>query len=128
MREWHFQERVYKRWVVLMIGTYEEFIAAMQKAKYKDVDELVRSGGYNIRLTYDNSDCTMTVVWLPQFSGATLAHELVHLTMNVFDNAGVPIHYENEEGFAYYLEYWFREISRVYKKYPNGRTAAEAKK
>jgi len=128
MKEWHFEEKVYKRRVVLMVGTHEEFIAAMHKAKYIYVDDLVKSGGYNIRLTYENSDCSMTIVWLPKFSGGSLAHELVHLVMNTFDNANVPIAYDNEEAFAYYMEYWFREMNRVYKRFPGGRTVKEAKK
>lgn len=128
MTEWHFEEKVYRRWVVLMVCPWEELVEEMRKAKYIYVDEMIKAAGYNIRLSYDNSDHNYTVIWMPKFSSSVLAHELVHLIMATFDRAGVPIGLENEEAFAFYMEYWFTEMNRVYRRYPNGRTAAEAKK
>jgi|SRR6185295_19370024 len=128
MTEWHFEEKVYRRWVVLMICPWDEFVEEMRKAKYIYADELTRAAGMNVRLNYDNSDHNCTVVWMPKFSSSVLVHELVHLVMATFDRASVPIAFENEEAFAFYMGYWFAEMSRVYRRYPNGRTAAQARK
>lgn len=128
MIEWHFEEKVYKRWMVLMIGPFEELIEELKKSKYKYVDDMPRAGGYNIRLNLENSEETCTIVWLPKFSLAPLAHELTHLVMHTFNQTGVPIGIDNEEGFAFYMEYWLGEIVRVHRRYPKGRTVAEAKK
>lgn len=128
MREWHFEEKVYKRWVVLMIGSFEELLEELRKSEYKYVDEVEKAAGYNIRLNLENSNETCTIVWLPKFSLAELVHELTHLVMHTFNRAAVPIDIENEEGFGFYMEYWFGEMVRVHRRYPNGRSAHEAKK
>jgi len=126
--EWHFEEKVYRRWVVLMIGSWEELVEEMRAAKYIYVDDMERAAGMNIRLDLENSDHTCTVIWMPKFSLSVLAHELVHLVMATFNRASVPIAYDNEEAFAFYMEYWFREISRVYRRFPKGRTSHQARK
>jgi|SRR6185503_1581160 len=130
MTEWHFEEKVYRRWVVLMIGPFDELISMLRQDNYVYVDELsdMKAAGLNVRLDSDNSDQNCTIVWMPKFSNSVLVHELSHLVMNTFDRANVPIAYDNEEAFAFYLEYWFAEMGRVYRRYPKGRTATQAKK
>lgn len=128
MKEWHFEEKIYRRWVVLMICSFDELLEELKSCEYKYVDDVVKTAGYNFRLTLDNSNQTCTVVWMPKFSAGVLVHELSHLVMHTFNQTSVPIDIDNEEGFAFYLAYWFEEMMRVYKRYPNGRTAKEAKK
>jgi len=128
MRQWHFEEKVYRRWVVLVICPWDELIEELRKSHYIYVDELELVAGMNVRLTHDNSDQSCTLIWMPSWSSSVLVHELSHLVMATFDRASVPISFENEEGFAFYLEYWFAEMNRVYRKHPNGRTAAQAKR
>lgn len=128
MKEWHFNEKVYRKWLAVWVGPYQEFVEGIKQYNYDDVDTLTRSNGYNVRLRFDNSDVQFTVIWLPKMSQATLVHELVHFTMDTFYNANIPISYQNEEAFAYYIEYLIREINRIYKRYPEGRTVAQAKK
>jgi hypothetical protein len=127
MKEWHFQEKVYKRWVVLLIGPWDELLSELRKVNYRYVDELELAAGMNIRLNPENSDENYTLIWMPKWTTAVLVHELSHLAMATFDRASVSISFENEEAFAFYLEYWFSEICRVYKRYPNGRTATQTK-
>lgn len=127
MREWHFQDKVYKRWVVLMICSYEELIEELRKCEYKHIDEVGRAEGYNFRLNMENSNQTCTLIWLPNMNQAGLVHELVHLVMWTFDQCSVLIHLDNEEAFAFLMEYWVAEMNRVYRRYPNGRTAKEAR-
>lgn len=128
MKEWHFEEKVYKRWLTLVICPADEFVDAMRKVHYDDVENLHPGGGLNMRLNYENSDVAAVYIWLPRMGQATLAHELLHYVLHTFYKNGVPIHYDNEEVLAYYLEYWMREINRVYRKFPDGRTVAEARK
>lgn len=127
MTEWHLEEKVYKRWVVLMICPYEELLEELRKVEFTDIDDMTVSAGYNIRLTPDNSKTSHTIVWMPKFDEPNLVHELSHLVMATFSRAGVPITYENEEVFAYYLEYWFREMKRVHRKFPNGQDVKHAR-
>lgn len=127
MRQWHFEEKVYKRWVVLVICSWDELLEQLKESEYKYIDDVPEAAGYNFRFDLENSNQTCTMIWMPKFSGAVLAHELVHLVMHTFEGAGVPIGIENEEAFAFYYEYWFGETNRVYRKHPNGRTVAEAR-
>lgn len=128
MTEWHFRDKVYRRWLVVMICPWEELVEDLRKQDYIYVDELERAGGMNIRLDLNNSSQTCTIIWMPQYSASVLVHEIVHLVMWTFDKCQVIISLDNEEVFAFYTEFWFTEINRVYRKYPNGRSAALAKK
>lgn len=130
MTEWHFEEKVYHRWMVLMIGPWEDLIKELKAIGYKYVDEMETVGGINVRLADDNNDTgsRCTIIWMPDWSASVLAHELVHLVMHTFNQCQVPISIENEEPFGFYMEYWTREINRVYKRYPKGRSVAQARK
>lgn len=127
MREWHFEEKVYKRWLVLMICSFEELIEELKKVEYKHIDEVPKASGFNFRFNLENSTEMCTMIWMPKFSQSVLAHELVHLVMHTFNATGVMIDIDNEEAFAFYMEYWFGEINRVYRKYPKGRASKQAR-
>jgi len=43
-----------------------------------------------------------------------LIHEISHLIFQVFDEKGVPLRLENDEAFAYYLEFWFNKIRKAW--------------
>lgn len=130
MKEWHFFDKVYRAWVVLVIGDFDSFKKFMTGTTYKHTDELHDGAGYCIGLnstnTTNGNDCC--VIWLKRFESACLVHELSHLVMMVFDAKGVPIAQDNTESFAYYQEFWFNEIQRTRRKYPNGRSPKEARK
>ena len=131
MKEWHFFDKVYRTWVVLVIGEPKAFYTFMQDAGYKELEDLRQSSasGYCVHLNSDNNsngnDCF--IIWLRKFETACLVHELSHLVMQIFDDKGIPIRAENTEAFAYYQEFWFNEIQRVRRRLPNGRTSKEAK-
>lgn len=130
MKEWHFYEKVYRRWVVLMIGTLEEFRQSLTENGFDDMDSIVKAKGMCVELTEDNNTANQrcNIIWLNGYETATLIHEITHLVMNCFDETNMPIDRSNTEAFAYYTEYWFTEIQRVLRKYPNGRKPSEAKK
>lgn len=128
MKQWHFYDKVYRRWTVLFIGTFDELKAEMEASHYNEVDQLRDAKGMCIELTYENSDQYCCCLWLKEYETATLIHEITHLVMMQLDEVGVPISRDNTEAFAFYAEYWWNEIQRARRKYPNGKKPSEAKK
>lgn len=132
MKEWHFYDKVLRAWLCLMIGTPEEFNAEMERIGYKEMGELFADSakGMCFELRPDNhaGGAYCTIIWMREWETATLIHELTHAAMVEFVRCRIPISQENNEIFAFYLEHWWVEINRVRKRYPNGRTPAQAKK
>jgi len=128
MKEWHFYDRVYRSWVVVVIGTAEEFIKFMDGTTYKYCEDLQpNSSGYCITLNGDNTTNGnyATIIWLKRKEYACLVHELSHLVMQIFDDKGVPLRNENTEAFAYYIEFWFNTITRAWRSSPGGIKSSE---
>jgi hypothetical protein len=46
---------------------------------------------------------------------ATIAHECSHVALHVMHHKGIPITYENDEGIAYFQEYWFKSVREALK-------------
>jgi hypothetical protein len=124
MKEWHFFDKVYRIWVVVVISSPGEFKDFMDAACYKHVDDIEEdlSSGYCVNLNASNTTNGnyATIVWLRRKEIGCLVHELSHLVMFILSDKGVPIAIENTEAFAYYQEYWFNEITRAWRKHPTG--------
>lgn len=128
MKQWHFFDRVYRRWVVLMIGKYEDFQQEMKDCEYTEAQYLEPAKGMCVELTHENSKQNATVVWLAEWETASLVHEIAHLVMMCFDQCRIPISSENTESFAFYSEYWWTQFNRARKRYPNGNEPKDARK
>ena len=128
MKQWHFFDRVYRRWVVLHIGPLEEFKEEMNACEYTEMYELHDAKGMCIELNETNSKQKCCYIWLKEYESATLVHEITHLVMMQFDQVGVPISRDNTEAYAFYAEYWWTQIQRARKKWPNGSTPKDARK
>ncbi|MCA9345847.1 hypothetical protein KC871_04520 [Candidatus Saccharibacteria bacterium] len=132
MKIWHFNERVYRRWVVLIEGSSEDFAKFLTDSGYKHTDELepIVANGMCIQLTPENTDSSYDcfVVWLREWNLPTLVHEITHLVIAAMEQVNTPIHEATTEQVAYYTEYWFTEFQRVRRKCKNGRTVGEAKR
>lgn len=129
MKQWHFFDKVYRRWVVLFIGSLDEFRDEMKSIGYKDMDFIIEAKGMTIELNPESNDLKndATVIWLNGYETTTLIHEITHLVMMLFDQVGVPISRDNTEAFAFYSEYWFSQIQKARRKWPNGNTPKDAK-
>lgn len=127
MKEWHFFEKVYRRWVVLMIGDLEKLRNDLKDWNYTDIEYIVPSKGLCIELNDENNTAGQrcNIIWMPTWDTATLIHEITHLVMHIFRQTGVPVSEDNTEGFAFYTEFWFNEIRRVRRKYPEGRPSSK---
>lgn len=128
MKQWYFYDKVYRRWVVFHIGPFEELQKEMEDSNYIERQELRDAKGMCIELTYENSEQYCCYLWLKEYESATLVHEITHLVMMQFDEVGVPISRENTETFAFYAEYWWTQIQRARKKWPNGNEPKDARK
>jgi hypothetical protein len=131
MRQWNFYDRVYRRWVCLEIGSFEEFKTEIESlGASRDVMEcIVVAKGLCIELNDGNNTTGQrcTIIWMPKYETATLVHEISHLVMMCFEQVGVPISRDNTEAFAFYAEFWFGEMQRARKKYPDGKPPKLAK-
>lgn len=130
MRHWHFYEKVYRRWVVLMIGGFDEFKGELEANGFKEMDCIEDAKGMCVELLPENNEAgqNCTIIWLKEYETATLVHEISHLVMMCFTQTSVPISRDNTEAFAFYMEYWFAEIQRIRRRFPDGRTPAQAKR
>lgn len=124
LKQWHYFDRVYRRWIVVMIGPTEDFKAEMRTIGYPE-DYIVESNGMCINLSSKNNNAgnDALVLWLRKFDRDTLVHEIAHLVMYIFDDLGIPISLENTEAFAHYTEYWHRELQQLIKQYPKGKSS-----
>lgn len=82
------------------------------------------------RLTPDNNKMknNNSVIFLRNQDIATLVHELTHFVFNTLDEKGVPIRIENDEAFAYYIEYWVNEVRNEWsqaRRLRKGRSGVE---
>lgn len=133
MTEWHFFEPVMRRWVTLFVGPGEEFQKLLDQMGYKDdVDEheYTRATGCCIELTAQNNDSgnNCCLIWMAEWSLATLVHEITHLVMFQMSQVHFDVDRDHSEPYAFYVEYWFTTMQRVRRKYPNGRKPAQARK
>jgi hypothetical protein len=129
MKQWHFYDKVFRRWVVLQISSYEEFEEEMVNCGYKEMEYISDAKAMCVELNKDNNttDQYCVFMWLKKWENSSLVHELSHLVMMHFEEVGIPISSANTETFAFYMEYWWNEIHRVRDKFPNGRTPKEAR-
>lgn len=131
MKRWDHFDKVYRIYVINVVGSPDDFKTfLLDEIGYTDsIDDLNAddSTGYCIETNPDNNDRgnTCFVIWLKDFTLPTLIHELTHLTMFVLDDKAVPMRRENTEALAYYLEHWFIEITRIWRKHPRGRAHKE---
>lgn len=132
MRIWHFNEKVYRRWVVLIEGEPKDFQKFLDNSGYKYTNDLSLEDakGMCIQLTPENTDSTnnCAIVWLKEWELPTLVHEISHLVIMAMQQVNTEINEQTTEPFAFYTEYWFTEFQRVRKKYKKGRSVSEAKK
>lgn len=131
IKQWHFFDKVYRRWVCLEIGNFEEFRDEVRSMGANDevMDCVVLAKGLCIELNDGNNTGGQrcTIIWMPEYDTATLVHEISHLVMMCFTQIGVPISRENTEAFAFYTEFWFNEMQRARRKFPNGKPPKLAK-
>lgn len=71
--------------------------------------------------TFENKalDKRYRLIWIntkAENMKGVLAHELCHYVMRIFDDRGVPISLNNQEGFAYYYEFLFNKSIKIFKK------------
>lgn len=130
MKEWHFYDKVYRRWVVLFVGPFEEVKRELEANGFDDMEWVKDAKGMTVDLLPENNTAgqNATIVWLREWELATLIHEITHLVMMQFDQVGVPISRDNTEAFAFYAEYWFTEMTRARRKFPGGKSIKEAKR
>ena len=76
-----------------------------------------RVNGCYYRILPDNNSAgaNSNVIFLRTKNLSDLLHECTHLVFNQFAEKGVPIRVENDEAFAYYLEYWFNKVRKEWK-------------
>jgi hypothetical protein len=130
LKQWHYYDKVFRRWVVMFVGPFSEFQKEMELVGYDYYKDMIDSNGYCINFTPENNSAGnyATAIWLKKFDLDTLVHEIAHLVMYIFDDLLIPISIDNTETFAHYTEHWYRELRQIRKKYPNGNTPKQVKK
>lgn len=127
--QWHFFDKVFRRWVVLQVSSFDDFRAEMESCKFHDMDLITNANAMCLDLNPETNGTGQRCIfiWLNGWSLPSLVHEIAHLVMYSFRELGIPISMENTETFAHYTEYWYTTITRAYRKYPNGISPKEAR-
>lgn len=86
--------------------------------KNDEVDNLVIE---DVKFCMENDGaCFGNMVYLPNPDEGALLHELTHLIFEMFEMKGIPINNDNQEIFAYTLEYFFTEGQKFLNKIKKG--------
>lgn len=127
MKEWHFEDKVFRRYLVVMVGEFEDFKEEMRRIELEDWEGLHIAEGYCLELkpTNTGTDQNCIIIWLPSWKMSSLVHELVHAVNYFLCGVGIELDHDHSEAHAFYMEYWFREIDRARRRMPGGRTAAQ---
>lgn len=129
MKTWHFFDKVYRIWLVVVEGSSEDFREFLKDATYTEPFEDGNAGALiYLCATNTTNGNRCYVLWMNDWQTGCLIHELAHLTIMVFNEKDVLLSHDNCESFAYYIEYWYNEITRVHRRLPDGRSSKEAKK
>lgn len=129
MIEYNFFEPIYRRWLVVVIGSHKDFIQFMQDGGYKHMDAIMEPAvGMHIRVTPEDNYArnNASIIWLSKWDLSYLVHEITHNVIDTFDALGLPISIENTEGMAFYSEYWYKTITDAHRTAPKGITPAQA--
>lgn len=74
-------------------------------------------GAYYRILAEDNGDGLNTnIIFLCRKNFSILSHELIHFIFRTFTEKGIPLRVENDEAFAYYLEFWINLVREEWKR------------
>jgi hypothetical protein len=134
MKVWHLYDKVYRAWVCIVVSSRDEFVDFIDGCGYKDMDfvrELVGGGqGAMMRITPADNEVgnNCVVVWMQQWRAATLVHEISHLTSQILSDCLVPVNHDNTEAIAFYSEFWWTEINRAKRRWPDGNKHSDVQK
>lgn len=117
-------EEVYKPQVVIAYGTnFDEFYGYINKRWELDPrvkEELEEGWGGKRGTTYEiktTNEGILFAIWFDteDFGFGVLAHEAFHLVCSILRTKGMSLSEASEEGFAYYMEFWARQIAERLK-------------
>lgn len=123
-KRWHIHfvtDPIYKFNVNVVVGmTYAEFIDYANKCTGGTVEVTTREKKTVNACFYHDDDKGWFFIWVPfRVKKDSIAHEIVHLIMRMFHIKDVPIAIQNEETFAYHLQWWFKEVETCIRKSKN---------
>jgi hypothetical protein len=102
------EDKRYKFKLHVIVGvTCEQAKAEAKKLGFEFEDSLF--GGFDGNM-YEG------IMWMhkkPDFY--TLCHECAHVAFHIMHNKGIPVSYENDEGMAYMIEFWFKSVREALK-------------
>lgn len=95
-------------------STEKDFLDFVNQFNQEEVP-LSGLGNANGMVVYDAKN-DYNYLWLKTKDVNVLAHETLHLVFQIFNHKGIEYSSEGEEFFAYYYEWWFREIRKKLKE------------
>ena len=94
---------------------YQKDNQNIQNKNYEKIEDGLACGGYAIKCK-DKNGITDFIIWLKNSRDTDhIVHETQHMTHIVLDDRGINWNKENEELFAYYQGFLFREITNKLK-------------
>ena len=113
-------DRIYKTHFYLCYGgearDFVEFLANEHgKEILKELKLLQRAKG--VRLTVEGG---FNYLWIQkdnkEDATAVMIHELFHFVVHTLKDCGIKLNDNTEESYAYYIEYIYEEITKVFNK------------
>lgn len=114
----HISDPVYKFNVNFVYGmTYAQFIEYANKCCGSVVSVTQSEIKGTLACFFHDDDKGWFLLWCPfNVRQSSVAHEMVHLVMRMFLLKGVPIAIQNDETFAYHLQWWYEAVYRCIRK------------
>lgn len=102
---------IYKSWVYVVININEcKHLAKLKTGMTLDDDEFAANG----MTIYGHG---RNIIWLPENADIdTLAHECMHVVLNIFRVKGVSVDLENQEPTTYLVGYITGEVYKAFNK------------
>lgn len=72
---------------------------------------------YNAFVTVRDEGLIFAVFDINSIDNSIIAHECVHIVSNIFKDCGATLDANNDEPMAYLLQWAFKEVEKVWKKY-----------
>lgn len=118
LNKWHLhfiEDPIYKFRANFVYGlSYAQFVEYANKCTGNDMQ--VETGVTN-GCFYHDDEKGWFILWLPlKVKKDVIAHEMVHLVMRMLYLKNVPTAVQNEETFAYHLQWWYKEVNRCIAK------------
>lgn len=118
VKEIHLFDKVYRNALTLFLADdpaeVDKFLDDIGFKGDRIIHKNHQAAYYRIRLDENEAGNDGSMLWMKVKDIPCLVHELSHFIFQEFTEKAVPLTLENDEAFAYYLEFWTNEVMEAW--------------